>query len=101
MMSNTYEIRTYFSHSQDISYCTNTVKYEISADEIVNKFYAYINTVKAELTREEYNYMLETDIDIYLMEIKEDCLFPITIGVAHLIKYGNGTLIDGGQYITM
>lgn len=96
-----YEIRTYFSHSEDISYCANIVKYEIPADEITDKFYEYINTVKTELNREEYNYMIESDIVIYLMEIKEDCLFPITIGLAHLIKYSNGTLVDCGKYITI
>ena len=99
-MNNTmYEIRTYFSHSQDFSYCVNTVKYEIPVDEVTDKFYDYINTVKTELNREEYNYMIEADINIYLMEIKEDCMFPITIGLAHLIKYNNGTLVDCGKYI--
>ena len=96
-----YEIRTYFSHSQDISYCTNIVKYEIPIDEVIDKFHAYINTVKTELNREEYSYMIETDIDIYLMEIKDNCMFPITIGIANLIKYGNGTLVDCGKYITV
>lgn len=102
MMNNImYEIRTYFSHSEDISYCTNIAKYEIPIDEITDKFYDYINSVKTELNREEYNYMIEGDIVIYLMEIKEDCLFPITIGVAHLIKYSNGTLVECDKYITV
>lgn len=96
-----YEIRTYFSHSEGISYCVNTVKYEVPGNEITDKFYDYINAVKTELNREEYNYMIETDIDIYLMELKEDCLFPITIGLAHLIKYSNGTLVECDKYITI